>query len=549
MRCSEILCLVLALSGCTVFDKQLPSCTSNMECTARASVGSSTEVPAMCVGEDIERHCEQLLSDDCYKVTAGTGATGDTNDAYKKDGAILIGSLFETGGAAGSGSTGQTNQRREESAILAVQEINTALGIPGASIDTPRPLVMVSCDTANHLLGTGGAAEHLIDQLHVAAIVGPNQSQDVLDLTPYSAPRNTALLSPTGVASSIADIEDNGFTFQMVPNDLQRARPMNDQINSLETAAHAANPSDTIIRLAVLFRDDALGQGTQRALNSLTFNGASLAQPPNRSQAALLFGYDATDTSHDAAIIQQVLTLKPHIVVLAGNQEVITRFVTGSTVNPPVALIEEMWDTANPGVAHPQYIGIDSTKNSTLFSAAKNTTTGNDFRKRVRGTGVTPGAESQSVFDQFTTQYLIKYPSNTANVSGMGSAYDAVYAIAFALAASGDTTKANTPVTGDSVKRGLPFLSGGQTTISISQSSVALAYQHLLSGEHIDTIGTFGAMAWNPSGAKTGGIVEVWCLRALPTANAAAQAASTSRQYDVATDTLLGTYDGASKCM
>ena len=138
MRCSEVLCIVLILSGCTAFDKQLPSCTSNMECTARASMGSSTEVPAVCVGQDVDRHCEQLLSDDCYKITAGTGASGDTNDAYKNDAAILIGSLFETGGPAGSGSTGQTNQRREESAILAVQEINTARGVPGASLASPR---------------------------------------------------------------------------------------------------------------------------------------------------------------------------------------------------------------------------------------------------------------------------------------------------------------------------------------------------------------------------------------------------------------------------
>jgi len=543
--------LVQAGSACTIFNEQLPSCRTNLECTQKASAGSSTEVPAVCVGEGFERQCQNLLSADCYKVTAGTGATGDTNDAYKNDQAIVIGSLFETGGIMGTGSTGQTNQRREESAILAVQEFNTAHGIPGPSLDTPHPLVMVSCDTSMHLRDPGGAAEHLIDKLHVPAIIGPNQSQDVLDLTPYSAPRHTALLSPTGVASSIADLEDNGFTFQMVPNDLQRARLMNDQITLIESQIRptlvAADQGN--VRMAVLFRDDALGQGTQRALNSLLINGHTLAEAPNRNQAVLIFGYDATDTSKDAAILSQLLTLKPHIVVLAGNQEVVTRFVTGSTVTPPAVKLEEMWDASVP---RPFYVGIDSTKNSTLFGAAKNTMTsgasGNQLRVRVRGTGVTPGADSLAVYTQFITQYLVKFPTNSSvvTVSGPGSAYDAVYAAALAIAASGDA-KTNSPVTGDSVKRGLPFLTGG-TTLNIEQSTITSAFQHFNNGEHINAVGVFGPLAWKDSGAKQGGTIEVWCLRQGTTANGNASGQSTSARYDVATDTLIGTYDGTTQC-
>ncbi len=388
-------------TACTDFNEELPSCTTNLQCTMEASVDSDEEVPAVCAGEGVARHCEPLLGETCYKVTAGTGRGDDPNDAYKDDGAIIIGSLLETGGSEGMGSTGQTNQRREESAILAVQEINALGGIPGARLDAPRPLVMVSCDSSTNLLGPGGAAEHLIDRLHVPAIVGPNQSQDVLDLTPYSASRRTVLLSPTGVASSIADIPDDGFTYQMVPNDLQRAPLMNDQINALEEAIRSDSPDDPVVRIAVLFRDDALGQGTQRALNSLTFNGTSLAQSPNRNEAALIKGYDADDTADDEAILSALIDHKPQIIALAGNQEVIARFITGRTADPPTSRLEEEWDAKHPGVPRPFYVGIDSTKNSALLGAARNDDAGNDFRRRVRGTGVTPGAESQSVFDQF----------------------------------------------------------------------------------------------------------------------------------------------------
>jgi hypothetical protein len=537
----------ICVLGCTDFADELPSCTSNLQCTMEASMGRDVEIPAACIGRGDDRHCEPLLSETCYKVTAGTGSADDLNDAYKNDESIIIGSLLETGGPEGMGSTGQTNQRREESAILAVQEINIAGGIPGSTLDSPRPLVMVHCDTSTNLLGPGGAAEHLIERLRVPAIVGPNQSQDVLDLTPYSASRHTVVLSPTGVASSIADIADDGFSYQMVPNDLQRAPLLNDQINALERAIREATPDQpVVVRMAVLFRDDALGQGTQRALNSLTFNGTSLAQSPNRNEAALIKGYDASDTGEDERILSALLEHRPHIIAVAGNQELITRFISGRASDPPTSKLEERWEANNPGAPRPLYVGIDSSKNSALFAAARNDAMGNELRKRVRGTGVTPGAESQSVFDQFTTQYLIKHPDNTANVSGMGSTYDAVYAIAFAIAAS-EEARTEALITGDEVKAGLTHLSGG-ATIKIEQSTITAAFQKLVAGERISAIGTFGPMAWNQSGAKSGGLIEVWCVRAQAIANAPAVAESAGRLYDVGTDRLTGTFDAETRC-
>jgi ABC-type branched-subunit amino acid transport system substrate-binding protein len=541
-----LLCSCLGgLSACDAFDEELPGCTTNLECTVQASSGNEVEVPAVCVGQGSARRCERLLSETCYKFTAGSGREGDPNDAYKNDQAIIIGSLFETGGPTGTGTTGQTNLRREESAILAVQEINTVRGIPSTKLEAPHPLVLVSCDSSTNLLGSGGAAEHLIERLEVPAIVGPNQSQDVLDLTPYSAPRHTVLLSPTGVASSIADTPDDGFTYQMVPNDLQRAPLLNDQINDLENIVRLASPKDPV-RIAVVFRDDALGQGTQQALNSLTFNGAPLAQSPNRNEAALIVGYHATETGEDESIVSSLLDHEPHIVVLAGNQELVTRFITGRRADPPTAKLEEQWQAAHPDAPRPYYVGIDSTKNAALFTATRNDATGNDLRRRVRGTGVTPGAESQSVLDQFTNQYLIRYPNNTTNVSGMGSTYDAVYAIALAIAAS-DEARADERITGDSVKAGLHRLSGGET-VTIEQSTLTGAFRKLGSGERISAIGTFGPLAWTESGAKRGGIIEVWCLRAGADAGDPPQAESSGRQYDVGSDTLSGTFDAESRC-
>ena len=79
----------------------------------------------------------------------------------------------------------------------------------------------MSCDESTNLLRAGG---HLVNDLHVPAIVGPNTSQDTLDVsTKVTVPGGTVVMSPTGVASSIAALTDNDLTWLMVPSDVQRA--------------------------------------------------------------------------------------------------------------------------------------------------------------------------------------------------------------------------------------------------------------------------------------------------------------------------------------
>ena len=104
---------------------------SNSECTdyATAKAGAADPVPAVCVKES--GHCVELLTDDCDTIT------GD----YTSDDAVVIGSLFSTKGA-----TAATNIPRQQSAMLAVTQINDVGGLP-SSTGTPRKLVLVSCTT------------------------------------------------------------------------------------------------------------------------------------------------------------------------------------------------------------------------------------------------------------------------------------------------------------------------------------------------------------------------------------------------------------------
>jgi ABC-type branched-subunit amino acid transport system substrate-binding protein len=496
-------------------------CTTNQECSDRATQAAKTEgradagaVPAMCM----QCKCVNLLSPDCTTVT------GD----YTKENAILIGSLFQTKGAQAL-----TNLARQRGATLAVQQIDDPAvgGIPAAGTSAAgRPLVMLSCNAYVDTAGDAGAtadtqgllpaAKHLVNDLHVPAIVGPNTSQDTLDVSnKVTISGGTVVITPTGVADSITGLRDDNLTWLMVPTDVQRAplmigkqvipassQPVG-QIKALEEKLKADRVL-TKVKLGIVYRDDALGKGTNDSLNALELNNAPLATQLNTT--IKVSPYKPNVAQDTAAIVKDYSNsstngFAPDIIVLAGTAEVITQIMIP---------LEKDWVDPAP---RPYYILIDSGKVPDLIKALTAGATPlvpnpDDLRTRVRGTGITPGA-SQAVFNLFQTAYVTAFPANQADalVSGVGPSYDATYAIAYALAATKDL-----PVTGRSVIQGLRQLAGGNSSFNTGQSTVLQAFQRLVNGEKITVNGTFGPLAWNDTGAVLGGTLEVWCVNATP---------------------------------
>ena len=475
-----------------------PACESNAKCTdaATAAAGSSDPVAAVCVKSS--GHCVTLLSDDCDTVT------GD----YLSDDSIIIGSLFSTKGAQAA-----TNIQRQQSAMLAVTQINDVGGVPSTS-GVPRKLVLVSCDESTDLMRAG---DHLVGELAVPAIVGPNTSQDTLDLSAsVSVPGDTVVMSPTAVASSVGALIDDDLTWLMVPTDVQRAPLMMSQINALESAIKGERP-DSVVKLGIVFRDDALGTGTRTSLSSLVLNGKPLANSVNLGNAVHINPYKVS-ASDQMAIVNEYLDFLPDIVVLAGTGEAITQVLVP---------LEAGWPAS---ARRPNYVLIDSVKVPDLITAV----TGNDdLRQRVRGTGVTPAPTSVAVYDAFKVDYQVAYPGS-AIISGMGPAYDATYAIAFALAAEKDKS-----LSGTSVKEGLRQLGGGSTTIELGPTRVLAAFQQLAAGDSIDARGTFTSLAWSGDGTVLGGTIEMWCIGA---PNGKPTYASSGLTFDLVAAKQAGTY-------
>jgi ABC-type branched-subunit amino acid transport system substrate-binding protein len=482
-------------------------CTSHAACS-EALAQDGEPVAAWCRPSD--GTCVPLLSEDC------TTLTGLDEKGVVPAGAILLGSLFSL-----TGSQAQTNLVRQQSATLAVEELNRLGGIPGAGDGLARrPLVMVSCDEA---VNPKRAAEKLVDELGVVAIVGPNTSQDTIALTQtVSAKGGTLMITPSAVASSIAELIDDGLTWSVVPSDVQRAPLMIAQVQALAAARiDDADPdagAPPPVKVGVIYRNDALGIGSNVALNELRINGAKITDGINAS-AVKRTPYDPA-AADQQAIVDEYREFAPDIIVMAGLAEAITKIMRP---------LEETWSSAK----RPEYVLIDSLKVPDLLQVAQASAA---LRARVRGTGITPGAESRPLYDTFKAAFNERYGTALAELtSGMGPAYDATFAIAYALTLTRDETP-----TGRAVAKGLSALGApGSERLGISYATTQRALRLLAGGSSITPIGTFSPLSWDGQGAIVGGTLEIWCIG---TVGGRASYGSSGLTYDLETQTASGAF-------
>lgn len=286
--------------------------------------------------------------------------------------AILLGSLVAF---AGRGS--EVSRARQRSMEMAVEEIDALGGIPGATPEAPpRPIVMVSCDETADALR---AAHHLVEDLHVSALIGPTASQTTLDLTmQLTIGAGTLNISPTALAASIAELRDDDLSWQMVPSDEQRGALLLHQLRQLEDALRAER--DHELRLSMIFQNDSLGDGTRAALGELSWNGKALSDPENLGGNIKLSNYEPGAASY-GDLVDAHLAFAPDVVILVGGN---------SIVDDVVAPLEAAWERG----PRPQYLLTDSSKGPALLNlAALNA----ELATRVRGTGVRPSPESERV--------------------------------------------------------------------------------------------------------------------------------------------------------
>jgi len=228
-------------------------------------------------------------------------------------------------------------------------------------------------------------------------------------------------------------------------------------------------------------------------------------------------------------LVDKYLSFLPDIIVLAGTAESITKVMVP---------LEAQWpknDSDMDLTPRPYYVLIDSNRVTELTAAATNNV--HDLARRVRGTGLNPGpagSASAETYELFRQDYMVRYNGASAEISGLGPAHDAAYAIGLALAATHTE-----PVSGASVAAGLRKLAGGATKLNATGTNVLPAFQKLAAGQKITLTGTFGALDWDANGAVVGGTLEMWCIGGTAAKPAYA---SSGLLFDIKDQTLSGSY-------
>lgn len=135
-------------------------------------------------------------------MALGCGGGGDD------DSPIRIGLLTPK-----SGSLQFVGESWERVATTAVLMINEQGGVGG------HPLVLVVKDTASDPQRAKEAMQEMVSLEGVVAIIGPARSNEVKETYSLARDFETPMITPSATATSLIDLEDDGYLFRNVPND------------------------------------------------------------------------------------------------------------------------------------------------------------------------------------------------------------------------------------------------------------------------------------------------------------------------------------------
>ena len=477
------------------------TCSTHLDCAGR-----DVERVSLCTPQ---RRCLSPQTDQCKLLSR---AAPDAR-------ALVLGSLFSvSGGNAGSGAAYDT--ARQNAVVMAVDEINERGGVPALGSAVPRKLILVSCDTSG---GAEEAARQLV-KLGAVAVVGPADSDAVLSVsTKQTISAGTLLISPTATSSSIKDLLDADLSWLMSPTVEQRAPLMKLLLAALEQQLVAERTPE--LKLGVIFDDDTLGQSSLASLQEVKFAGESLSLSGKRSGRVRIdrFPGEATDR---AALIAAYRAFAPDVIVLLGQTPLITEWMA------PLERSFEMGGDAS-SATRPYYVVTEAAKSSELLSLAQQVS---GLRTRVRGVSVTPTDRARPVFEGFLNRFDARYGEGAGSAPGVGAAYDALYAIVYAL-----SSIEATPVSGARIAGALHWLSGGSELVAVGTSEMSTAFRKLSAHERIATLGTMSELRWDDAGGTRSGALEVFCLAA---GDEPPQFVGSGLRWDVAAEQATGSSSG-----
>lgn len=414
------------LGACSLSNPSRDDCASADECRALFGAGFTCTPSGL---------CESVIDERCSEIYPA--------DAADEPGVILFGTIFVR--------SSPNQLARERATRLAVDGINERNGIDG------RRVALLHCDAAS----ATDAADHLVDDVAVPAIVGPSSSSETEAV--FSSHRDSGVLviSPAATATQLGAIDSSspGRLWRTAPPDDLQAAVVIDDLMTLgaSSVGIVARQNDTYAQsLSVLLQQGATDQGLTVV---------------------------ATPQFSDAGNLSMVAT-----EALGGGTPDVVLFLSFSVADAAAFL--------DATAALPGYDGVtlyftDAAANDELLML----TGGGDARyPQLRASR--PATPDTIVTSEFTSGYRAAFGEDPLGFSFTANAYDAT---AMVILGAGLSLGESDEVTGDGIAAGLARMSGGSQVRELLGASFTAAIEDLRAGTSLDIVGASGELDYDPA--------------------------------------------------
>jgi serine/threonine protein kinase/ABC-type branched-subunit amino acid transport system substrate-binding protein len=481
-------------------------CSTNAECIA-ASGGH----PAVC-GKDDGR-CAPIASEDCRVLSEA--------DDPSNEHTIWVGAMFPL-----SGTNSAFGAQLLRAADLARRDIaQVAHGLPAPRSDLPaRPLGLVVCDDdANG----ARAAHHLVDDVHVLAVIGFGSSQEALDLLP-------TVFLPKRVLSLVTINHADAITSVASPPDLPRlvwrlttssgraAAPMAKVVSDLlEPRMRASMSTSESVHVAFLRPGSIVGASFGDALfRNLRFNGKSAVENRDNFREVVYPDPRNADPTATGKIVEDLRDFLPHVVLILDDSDFVLREI--------VARLEKQWPSRD--VPRPVYMWSSPVTGPSAFKIVSAV---RDPASRFLGLQPQSGTIANA---RFTLHYNEVYaPEKITAETSPAAPYDAVYAVAYAVAALGAS-----PPSGVNVAREMPRLVSSGPALEVGPARLLEGFRALSEGKDVDLTGAETRMHFDPTTGEPAVDFDLLCV-ALNRRSKTAEPAPSGVLYRSDTGLLEGT--------
>ncbi len=450
----------------------------------RAACGHNADckgaVPAICRKE--QGQCVPLATEQCTVLASPEDIADDAT--------VWIGAMYPVSDP----DPGAYGPEAGHAIELARRDFVEATGgLPPARPGGPkRPVGIVLCDDRTAPLP---AAEHLVKDLHVPAILGFARSKEVMDL-------HASLLLPNGVLSLASNTASALREAPRNPGDprlVWRVTTSSDMTVPMDVAALSAVVEPEIRKANILAPGEPIRVAMLRLTNpsgisladnyvaSLRFNGKSVAENRDSFQAFSVNDDDIQMHRIDPRVLGQLVSFSPHVVLTAGPTSAV------------IAQIEDAWPRA--ARFRPRHVGGSAGLTPSLEAALKRDPA---LRSRLFASDVMADAEP---LIKYVHHYNEVFSPHMTAEGSTSAPYDAFYVFAYAAAALGEQ-----PITGKALAGAIPRLLPPGEPIDVGPGGIFRAYNLLGAGKNIDLQGTMTNLDFDVETGDASADMAAYCI-------------------------------------